>query len=30
MEGIMKISQFITRLFPLWVVLFSSLAFVFP
>ena len=30
MEGIMKISQFITRLFPLWVVLFSSLAFFFP
>ena len=30
MEGIMKISQFITRLFPLWVVLFSLLAFFFP
>ena len=30
MEGILKISQFITRLFPLWVVLFSLLAFFFP
>ncbi len=30
MEGLLKISQFITRLFPLWVVLFSLLAFFFP